>query len=270
MEQKDYYQILGIEQSATPKQTKDAYRKLALRYHPDRNQGDPTAGEKMKAVNEAYAVLSNPQKRQEYDLMRQRFGSSAYGQFRQTHSEHDIFSGSDINRIFEEMARSFGLRGFDEIFKEFYGQGYRSFEFQKGDFTGRGFVFTGHSGRGSQDAIQIPGLGKLGKFPRYLLKKITGVELPEDGRDINDNITLSPEQARQGGSYSYYLREKAKKLAVKIPRGIRERQRIRLAGMGESGKGGGKPGDLYLEVRFKKPLLQKMKDLISDFRSSSH
>ena len=131
MEQQDYYQILGVEQDATSKQIKDAYRKLALQYHPDRNHGDPESGEKMKAVNEAYAVLSAPQKRQEYDLMRPRFGSSAYSQFRQTYSEQDIFSGSDINRIFEEMARSFGLRGFDEIFKEFYGQGSQTYEFNK-------------------------------------------------------------------------------------------------------------------------------------------
>ena len=269
MEQQDYYQILGVEQDATSKQIKDAYRKLALQYHPDRNHGNPDSGEKMKAVNEAYAVLSDPQKRQEYDLMRQRFGSSAYSQFRQTYSEQDIFSGSDINRIFEEMARSFGLRGFDEIFKEFYGQGHQNFEFNKDGLTGRGFVFTFPSGRNSHNTTQFPGLEKLGKIPRYILKKISGIELPEDGRSIKDVIRLSPEQARQGGSYPYYLREKSKKLVVKIPPGVRDGQKIRLSEMGEDGKGGGTPGDLYLKVRFKKPLIQKMKDFISDIRSSS-
>ena len=117
MSQHDYYQILGINQNASAKQVKDAYRKLAFQYHPDRNEKNPEAAEKMKSVNEAYAVLSDAAKRRKYDTLRQQFGSSAYSQFRQNYSEQDIFSGSDINQVLEQMARAFGLRGFDEIFK---------------------------------------------------------------------------------------------------------------------------------------------------------
>ncbi len=255
MEQKDYYQILGLDKDAGQKQIKEAYRKLAFKYHPDRNKEHPETAEKMKRVNEAYAVLSDPKKRGEYDMLRQRFGSSAYSQFRTNYSEQDIFSGSDINQIFEEMARAFGFRRYDEIFREFYGQGYQTFDFKKPGFTARGFVFS----RGLEKS-------PFGKLYQYAFKKIAGVELPENGADINDIIHLDPLKAQQGGPYAYFLRKKSKKLVVKIPPGVRERQRIRLAGMGEDGKGGGKPGDLYLKVCIKKPLARKIKDFISHLR----
>ena len=123
MSQRDYYQILGAEKNADSKRIKEAYREQAFRYHPDRNKENPEAAEKMKHVNEAYAVLSDPTKRRKYDTLRQQFGSSAYNQFRNNYSQQDIFSGSDINHIFEEMSKAFGFRGFDDIFKEFYGNG---------------------------------------------------------------------------------------------------------------------------------------------------
>jgi DnaJ-class molecular chaperone len=266
MSQNDYYQILGVDQKASAKQIKDAYRKLAFQYHPDRNDKNPAAAEKMKSVNEAYAVLSNPDKRREYDTLRQQFGSSAYSQFRQTYSEQDIFSGSDINQILEQMARAFGLRGFDEIFKEFYGQGYQRYEFRKpGLFAGRYFFkMPRQSGRMNRGGHPLP--GAVGKLTRFLLKQFSGIEFAEDGADIHDTIWLDHELARRGGPYAYYLRKKNKKLVVKIPAGSRPDQKIRLAGMGEDGKGGGRTGDLYLKVRIRKPLLQQAKDFISKWR----
>ncbi|MBU0988437.1 MAG: DnaJ domain-containing protein, partial [Proteobacteria bacterium] len=170
MDAKDYYKILKIEQNADPKQIKEAYRELAFKYHPDRNKEDPESGEKMKMVNEAYAVLSDPQKRQQYDALRRQYGSSAYSRFRKSYSEQDIYSGSDIHHIFEEMAKSFGFRGVDEIFKEFYGPEYRTFEFKKPGFTGRGFVFWGRFGPGGHHRIQSHFGGTLGKLTRYLFK----------------------------------------------------------------------------------------------------
>ncbi len=75
MAQQDYYQILGVDQLAEAKKIKEAYRELAFKYHPDRNEKNPDSAEMMKSVNEAYAVLSNVQKRRDYDTMRNRFGS---------------------------------------------------------------------------------------------------------------------------------------------------------------------------------------------------
>jgi DnaJ-class molecular chaperone len=264
MTQKDYYQILGVDKNATSKQIKEAYRNLAFTYHPDRNKESPEAADKMKIINEAYAVLSSPGKRHEYDGLRQRFGSSAYSRFRNNYSEQDIFSGSDINHVFEEMANAFGFRSFDDIFKEFYGKDYRRFEFKKPGFFAGGFVFTGPLRRGKYDPSQIPLSGKLGKLSRYVLERVSGVELPGNGADIDDKIRLSPLQAQKGGPYAYFHKKKSKKLVVKIPPGVRDGQKIRLAGMGEDGKGGGKPGDLYLKVQIKKSLFQKIKGIIED------
>ena len=262
----DYYQILEVDQTASPRQVKEAYRKLAFKYHPDRNSENPAAGEKMKKLNEAYAVLSDPVKRREYDTLKQHYGSSAYSQFRQNYTEQDIFSGSDINQILEQMARAFGLRGFDEIFKEFYGQGYQHYEFRKPGFFARSYTFSGPRQARGMNYAGFPLQGFFGKLTRLFLKKFSGIEWPEDGHDIFDSISLSPEHARQGGPYAYYLREKDKKLVVQIPAGVRHNQSIRLAAMGTNGKGGGKSGDLYLKVRIQKPLLQRLKDFLSKIR----
>ena len=266
MPQNDYYQILEIDQKASPRQIKDNYRKLAFKYHPDRNRKNPEAAENMKRVNEAYAVLSDAAKRREYDTMRHQFGSSAYRQFRQNYSEQDIFSGSDVNQILEQMARAFGFRGFDEIFKEFYGQGYRHYEFRKPGFFAKSYYFKGpHQSRGvNSSGLPLP--ESIGKLARFFLKQFSGIELPENGANRNDTIWLSPELARRGGPYAYYLRKKDKKLVVKIPSGIKHNQQIRLAGMGEDGKGGGKAGDLYLKVRIRKPLLKSVKDFMAKLR----
>jgi DnaJ-class molecular chaperone len=266
MEQRDYYEILGVPSDAGEKQIKAAYRKLAFQYHPDRNKGDSKSADKMKAVNEAYAVLSNPSKRRDYDDMKRQYGSSAYNRFRSSYTESDIFRGSDINRIFEDMARAFGFRGFDDIFNEAYGEGYRTFEFKRPGFSARGFVFTGPMRRSAQK--QAPPL-VLGKLSRYLLEKLTGVELPQNGADVTEMIDLTAQEALEGGPYPYDYRKKSKKLVVMLPKGLREGQRIRLGGMGEEGKGGAKPGDLYLTVKIRKPLMQRLKDLIHSSRSVS-
>jgi DnaJ-class molecular chaperone len=260
MAQEDYYQVLGVDKNAPQTKIKEAYRQLAFKHHPDRNSENAAAADQMKKINEAYAVLSNPAKKTDYDNLRTQFGSSAYTHFRNNYSEQDIFSGSDINHIFEEMARSFGLRGSNEIFKEFYGQGYQQFEFKKPGAQARGYVFKGPSQAGHQQQAQFPLGGNLGKAMRFVLQKVSGVQFPEDGADMDDHLYLAPQQALQGGPYAYYLRRQSKKLVVKIPAGIRQGQRIRLEGMGEAGKAGGKPGDLYLKVHIRKPLLKSIKN----------
>lgn len=262
MAQQDYYQILGVDRIADAKKIKQAYRDLAFQYHPDRNEKNPNSADMMKQVNEAYAVLSNADKRQAYDAMRSRFGDNAYGQFRNAYSEQDIFNGSDVHQIFEEMARSFGLRGVDSIFSDFYGPGYKQFDFQQHGLHGKGFVYRGGFGkrRGKGMAGSAPpGVGRLAS---YLLRKVTGLRLPQMGEDINETIRLSPEFARSGGPYAYHHHRRSKKLVVNIPADTRDGQQIRLSRMGATGKNGGEPGDLYLKVKYKKALLHKAKDFI--------
>jgi len=263
MPQKDYYKILGIDKDADAKQIRNAYRELAFKYHPDRNRENLEASERMKLLNEAYAVLSDPSKRSEYDSMRQRFGDSAYGKFRNEYSEQDIFSGSDINRVFDEIAKTFGYRGVDEIFSEFYGKGYKTFEFKRPGFFAAGFLFSGFLGGKGTGSKKLP-FGSLGNFSRLLLEKISGVDLPANGRNLYDIIRLTPHQATQGGPYAYFLKKPSKKLVVKIPPGIKEGQKMRLAGMGEPGKGGGVPGNLYLKIVLYKSWQNKLKNLAKD------
>jgi DnaJ-class molecular chaperone len=270
MNQKDYYDILGVDRDASQQAIKEAYRKLAFQYHPDRNKGDPAATEKMKDINEAYAVLSDVSKRREYDLLRSQYGSFAYDRFRQSHTAEDIFRGSDINQIFEEFAKMFGFRSFGDIFRESYGPEYRSFEFRRPGMFGRGFVFYSEARRGvgeqqsPNSQVQMPEMpfpSIVGKLVKFFLKKATGVELPERGQDWHDTVTLSPEKACDGAEVEYSCKKwgKAKNLMVKIPPEVRDGQRIRLRGMGSPGKAGGEPGDLYLRVQIRRALAQRLK-----------
>lgn len=267
---KDYYNILGVDRNASQKSIKESYRKLALKYHPDRNLGDPKANEKMKSLNEAYAVLSDTSKRKEYDLLRSRYGSSAHDRFRQNYTTEDIFRGSDINQIFEDFARMFGFRSSGDIFRESYGPEYHGFKFRRHGMSGRGFFYnTGSWGTDQAPPnYQMPGLasqGILGKIAKFFVKKIFGVELPERGKDQYNKITLSPEKAHNGTElkYSYNRKGRATNLMVKIPPGVKNGQKIRLKNMGLAGKGGGTPGDLYLMVKIKKPFIQRVKGLFN-------
>jgi curved DNA-binding protein CbpA len=266
MNQGDYYQILGIDSKATPQTIKQAYRRLAFQYHPDRNRANPAAVEKMKEINEAYAVLSEPRKKRDYDTLRERYGPSGFDRFKQSYSEQDIFRGSDINQIFEEMARSFGFRGFEEVFIESYGPGYRTFEFRRPGVFGRAFIFFGPAYSGG-DQPKAPASsemlpGNLGKLTGYLLRKMLGIRETRGGKDWYDTLTLDPRQPQEGGKIKYLHRRRSKELVVTLPLGIRDGQKIRLKGMGADGKGGGEPGDLYLKVEIKKPFLQKVKELL--------
>jgi len=270
--QKDYYQVLGVGTDASPQKIKEAYRKLAFQYHPDRNKENPSAVEKMKEINEAYAVLSDPKKKSDYDAFHDQYGPYGYDRFKQRYSEQDIFRGSDINQIFEEMARAFGFRSFEEVFRESYGQGYHTFEFQRPGATGRGFIFFGplfgsrQDSRRNQQEIPLSSdilPGTLGKVVRYFLKKTLNVTEPHRGKDLEDVIYLDPQQAIAGGKGKYLHRKRSKELIVNIPAGMKGGQKIRLKGMGEPGKDGGDPGDLYLKVKIKKPLLDRVKELFS-------
>jgi len=255
----DYYTILGVAQDASARQIKAAYRRLAFQHHPDRNRDTPGSAEAMKRINEAYAVLSSPVKRREFDELRRQFGSAAYSRYQSAHSPQDIYKGSDINSVFEEMARAFGFRGFEDIFREFYGSDSRQFEFKRPGIRVRAFTFgrpfSMDSGHPSSPHIG----GPLGRIARLVFRKMSGFDLPENGGNIRDHIYIESGLAAAGGPYAYFLRERSKRLVVKIPAGVREGQRIRLAGMGHEGRAGGTPGDLLLEVRLHRPILERIK-----------
>ena len=269
MQPKDYYEILGLAKNAGFKQVRDAYRKLALQYHPDRNKDDQAAAERMKEINEAYAVLSDSQKRKEYDTMKEAYGSSAYNRYRQTHTEQDIFRGSDIQQIFEEMSRIFGFRSFDDIFRESYGSGYSTFEFRRPGVFGRIVVGGFGGGQGAEPRIDAQTFleGPMGKLMRYGLKKKWGIELPGRGRDLSDGISISADLAQAGGKMEYFSKKTGKTFSLTIPPNMKEGQKLRLKGMGEPGLNGGPAGDLYVVIRTRTSLEQKAKSFLNAIRS---
>ncbi|MBF0559122.1 MAG: J domain-containing protein [Nitrospirae bacterium] len=277
MNQKDYYKIIGVSESAGPDEIKKSYRNLAFRYHPDRSTGHE---EMMKEINEAYAVLSNPVKRDEYDALRQRYGSFARDQFRQTHTDQDIFRDADIGQIFEELSKVFGFSRAEDIFSRdnFYGTSYRTFEFKGKGGSGRGFFFYGpmrqayrYGMKSSPDQTrQLPEgrppllsilMGKVASLLQRLVAKELGLELPKDGKDLYDFMRITPEEASAGGKvrYLYEKSGKPRNLLVTLPQGIKNGQRIKLKGLGEEGKYGGKPGDLHLKVKIRGYFLERIK-----------
>jgi len=104
--------------------------------------------------------------------------------------------------------------------------------------------------------------GTLGKLTGYLLKKIMGIKEASRAKDWYDTITIDPRQAQEGERVKYFHRRRSKDLVVTIPSGVKDGQKIRLKGMGALGKDGGEPGDLYLKVQIRKPLLQKFRELL--------
>jgi DnaJ-class molecular chaperone len=267
MNQKDYYKILGVAETAGADDIRKAYRNLAFRYHPDRNAGNE---EMMKEINEAYAVLSNPSKRNDYDSLRQRYGSFARDQFRQTYADQDIFRDSDISQIFEELSKAFGFSRPEDLFSRanFYGPNYRTFQFKRPGFSGSAFFMyrpmrkayqeqqKADRGRSLRTSMTLKGLNL---FQKMAAKKL-GIDLPENGRDWHDTVTITPEQST-GGKVRYLYRKGAflRELLIKIPPGTRDGRKIRLRGLGQEGKHGGAPGDLYLTVKVRTPFLQKIR-----------
>jgi curved DNA-binding protein len=235
---KDYYTILGVNKNATADEIKKAYRQLALKYHPDRNKGDKEAEEHFKEINEAYAVLSNEEKRRQYDM----FGAEG---FRQRYSQEDIFQGFDIGDILKD----FGF-GTSDIFSVLFGGG---------GGRGRGVRYTTFTGPFGQ---QAPGAGG----PYYTDYGPRGGARPSQGRDMVSDLTITLEEAAKGTEKLLSLRRdgKAEKISVKIPPGIDTGKKLRIAGKGEQGAGGGPAGNLFVRVNVQKhPLFRREGDDIS-------
>lgn len=224
MSSKDYYKTLGVSKTATDDEIKKSYKKLAFKYHPDKNKGDKKAEDRFKDISEAYAVLSDKKKRAQYD----QFGSAG---FHQRYSQEDIFRGSNFSDIFGEM----GFNG-NDIFSQIFGGGRR---------TG------GMGGRGRPGGINIEDLFGGGGFSQTQNTK---------GPDLSFDITIEFMEMVNGceKSLEYMFDGKKKGIKVKIPAGIRNEQKLRLAGKGGQGAGGMPSGDLYLKVNVNKhPLFER-------------
>jgi molecular chaperone DnaJ len=227
MAKKDYYQILGVSRNASEKEVKQAYRRLARKHHPDLNPNDKSAEAKFKEINAAYEVLSNPEKRKKYD----QFGDQW------------------------EYAEQFAKAGGQERVRWDFGKGGTTFEYD--DLSGFGDIFSSLFG----DA----GIGSRMKRG------------PQHGQDIESPIEVSLEEAYHGSTRVIQLQTAEpctacggtgkvgnrvcticngtggkvipKRLEVKIPAGVRDGSRIRIAGRGGPSRAGGNQGDLYLVVK---------------------
>lgn len=222
--EKNYYGILGVAKNATPEAIKKQYRKLAMEYHPDRNKGDKEAEEKFKRINEAYAVLSDSKKRQQYDT----FGSA---KFHQRFSQEDIFQGFDIGDILKD----FGFTT-DDVFGSMFGRGRRG-----GGRTGRRQRSPFGAGQGFDFQDIFNQTNRQG----------FGAQQPAKGPDQTTDLKVTLEEAAHGAKKSVSLSSAGKRQAlnVTIPAGIRDGNKLRLAGKGAPGPPGTPPGDLYLVVR---------------------
>lgn len=218
---KDYYKILGISKSASPEEIKKAYRKLALKYHPDQNKGNKAAESKFKEISEAYAVLSNPEKKKNYDM----FGAEG---FQNRFSQEDIFQGFDFGSILREFGFGGGGRGakganpFSQMFGGMGGSGQNHYQSRSS-----GSPFGSH-GFGSQSQPKnTKGSDLIYELPLSL----------EEVFETTDKII------------AYQLNGKQEKVSVKVPAGISDGQKLRLRGKGNPSPYGGQPGDLLIKIK---------------------
>lgn len=279
---KDYYKSLGIDKNASADEIKSAYRKLAKKYHPDANPGDKNAEAKFKEVSEAYAVLSDPQKRATYDQV----GSSAFDG-----SQGSAYNAADFD--------------FSEIFKSAFGGGFGGFEDLFGDFFGGGSSRANSAVKGNNVFAQVQidlleaifgckkiiniyldcicdncrGTGaKPGTFPENCKKCGGSGRIHIQRQSMFGSISIQMSTCNVCHGTGKVIREKCqkcngtgtrkqeKKLEIDIPKGIANDQTIRIANKGGAGKNGGPNGDLLVTVYVKphKYFVRKGDDLYLD------
>lgn len=278
MAKKDYYEILGVAKNANPEEIKKAYRKLAMKYHPDRNQGDKEAEKKFKELNDAYEVLKDDLKRAAYD----RYGDAAFGGngsggghsgFQSGFSDDfadfaDVFSnifGSGFGTSARSSKKkSNAVRGSDLRYnlnislEEAYQGKKHTIKYKTGakcdtcDGTGSATTKSGYAG-----CLACDGAGVIRAQQGFFTVETTCRTCNGTGSVIKDPCKSCHGQGRI---------EKEKSIAVSIPTGVEEETKIRVSGEGEAGLKGGAPGDLYIFVTIKTHPIFKRKgaDLYCD------
>lgn len=215
VEFKDYYETLGVTREATTEEIKKAFRKLARIHHPDVAKDKSTAEEKFKQINEAYEVLSDPEKRQKYDQLGadwQNAGQAPPPDWQYAHGPGQSSAGHEFN---------FGGTGFSDFFEQYF-SGASRYGFPEGDFS-----------QGSRGPSQRKGSDIEGDIL---------VSLDEAMHGALRSISLQSTDPLTGKSHTQTFQ-------VRIPAGVTDGKRIRIPGQGEPGHGGADPGDLYLRVR---------------------
>jgi len=259
---KDYYESLGVSRDATQAEIKSAYRKLALKYHPDRNPGDTSAEERFKEISEAYGVLMDKSKRTQYDFGHREFGRPGF-QYTQRDIFQDMFGDPNASEVFRELSREFerfGLR-FDQDFINHVFFGGRGFLFRGVFFGGpvfgrRAYRPNGVFGQSMRESVwgrrraTIPKdggiLAKIGhKISRYLSDPASGGERAQGkGPNIHYSIRISRDEAARGAKIrvAYSRGRKQERLSVRIPPGVKPGTKLRLPNKGLEG------GHLYLRI----------------------
>jgi DnaJ-class molecular chaperone len=227
MEFKDYYATLGVAKTASEKEIKQAFRKLARKYHPDVNPGDKAAEAKFKELNEANEVLGDPEKRKKYDEL-----GANWRMYEQAQAQGgaDPFAGWNVR--FSGGGPGGGAGGArtmtQEEMEELFGEANPFSDFFTTFFGGGGFGETG---------------GARGARP--------GRQRQRRGRDVEHEIELTLEDAYEGVTRRLALKHDghSRTVDVRIPAGVGDGSRVRVSGEGEHGVGGAAAGDLYLRVR---------------------
>jgi curved DNA-binding protein len=214
---KDYYDILSVPHDASEDQIKKAYRNLAMQYHPDKNPGkEEWANEKFKEINEAFAVLGNPDKRRQYD------------QFGTTGSANDVFSNAATSSTFEEMMKEFGGSGMGlDFLEQIFGDSLKNSRY--------GFRVYRYGG-GSPGGINMGDLFQQQRQYQYV---------HADG--VNYEITINKNQAKKGMEKD--LERNGRRLRVKIPKNISDEMKVKLTNALLITDG--RPGDILITVRVK-------------------
>jgi molecular chaperone DnaJ len=263
-EKRDYYEVLGVSKEASKSEIKDAYRKLAMQYHPDRNKA-ADAEEKFKEISEAYAVLSDDQKRQQYDTL-------GHAGFDQRYTPEDIFRGADFESIFRDIGFGFG-----DLFRTFFGGGFGGGGFRERSNRGQDLgyeleITLEEAAKGTEKEIVVPRTEKCdvcsgsGATPGTSVKTCPKCNGTGKIRNMRKNsflmyVQVTPcAECRGRGTliespckkcHGSGLTRKRRKIDVKIPEGIDEGYQLRLRGEGEAAPNGGDPGDLYVLVHIK-------------------